>query len=108
MTTDILCPVCKHPIDKHLPIVVGRNYAGCQIVVDGACGCTLLPSDITRMFLDYARTALHPFTHEDLSEILGGNVEKGESIVFQRNKATLRIKHFRLAAKCFADLESDQ
>lgn len=110
MTKPILCPVCGHSIDKHLPLTVG-NDPGCQIVVDGetgvACDCGLLPSDITNMLLLYARTALYPFVHEDLSEVLGGNVQGDESAVFQRNNAILRIKHFRLAAKCFADLNVD-
>lgn len=41
--------------------------------------------------------ALEPFAHEDLCKELGGNVQGGESIVFQRNKAVLKLKHFRLA-----------
>lgn len=42
--------------------------------------------------------ALKPFSHKDLCEALGGNLEGGESIVFQRNHAILKLKHFRLAA----------
>ena len=43
--------------------------------------------------------ALKPFAHEDLGEILGGNAMAGESIVFQRNRAILKIKDFIAAAK---------
>jgi len=43
------------------------------------------------------RDALKPFAHPDLSELLGGNCEAGESIVFRRKNATLKIKHFKVA-----------
>lgn len=42
--------------------------------------------------------ALRPFAHPDLGEILGGNVQGNESIVFQKNKAFLKIGDFRKAA----------
>lgn len=41
--------------------------------------------------------ALAPFTHPDLCEQFGGNVEGAESPVFGRNKAVLRLKDFRSA-----------
>lgn len=40
------------------------------------------------------REALEVFSHPDLCRVLGGNAEKGESIVFQRNEAILRLKDF--------------
>lgn len=39
--------------------------------------------------------ALEPFAHPDLAKSLGGNIEKDESPVFGRDKALLRIKHFK-------------
>lgn len=43
--------------------------------------------------------ALKPFTHPDLLVSLGGNVEGDDSPVYGRNKAILKLKHFRNAAK---------
>lgn len=40
------------------------------------------------------REALAPFAHPDLFRVTAGNVEGGESIVFQRNNAILKLKHF--------------
>lgn len=41
--------------------------------------------------------ALKPFAQYDLCLILGGNAEGDESIVFKRNYAVLKIKHFKKA-----------
>lgn len=41
--------------------------------------------------------ALKPFTADDLCEILGGNCDGEESVVFGRKDTELKIKHFRVA-----------
>jgi len=40
-----------------------------------------------------------PFSHPDLSRIMGGNAKGDDSIVFQRNDAILRIGDFKAAAE---------
>ena len=44
--------------------------------------------------VDRAVLALEPFAHPDLRRLLGGNAQGLESIVFQRNRAILRIGDF--------------
>jgi len=46
--------------------------------------------------------ALKPFAHPDLHELLGGNVQGDDSIVFQRNGAFLTIGDFRRASAAIA------
>lgn len=43
--------------------------------------------------------ALKPFAHDDLCIMLGGCSEElgGENIIYQRNKAVLKLKHFKKA-----------
>ena len=41
--------------------------------------------------------ALEPFSHDDLCILLGGNCEGGESKIYGRNKAILKLKDFRKA-----------
>lgn len=43
--------------------------------------------------------ALKPFVHEDLSRLFSGNNLGDDSIVFQRNKAVLKIGDFKKAKK---------
>jgi len=47
--------------------------------------------------------ALEPFAHEDLSILLGGNVEGDNSPVYQRNKAKLFIRNFKLAKELLSE-----
>lgn len=98
---DIICPVCNHPIDKHMPnSIIGD--AGCYIIVNGSvgtfCDCQLLPSDIVRLYLESGREALAPFAHPDLCESLGGNIQGEKSIIFQRNHAIITLEDTRRAA----------
>jgi len=51
-----------------------------------------------RKLLEFAERALEPFSHPDLSEQLSGNTKGSESIVYERNKATLTLGDFRKAA----------
>lgn len=51
------------------------------------------------------REALKPFTHDDLCEMLGGNVEGDESPVFNRNHAMLKLKDFRKARAVLSETE---
>ena len=44
--------------------------------------------------VDDAEKALKPFAKEDLAKIVGGNVEGGESVVYQKVNTQLKIKHF--------------
>jgi hypothetical protein len=54
--------------------------------------------------IERLRSALAPFSHPDLSAILGGTKDS-TSIVFQRNCAILRIGDFEKAAAALADKE---
>ena len=47
--------------------------------------------------IDQLEAALTPFLHDDLCEVLGGNIQGDDSIVFQRNTAKLTLGHFRAA-----------
>ena len=42
--------------------------------------------------------ALRPFTHPDLCETLGGNVQGDESPLWARNRAMLKLGHFKTAS----------
>ena len=63
--------------------------------ITGSCHCRTKEAEK----IDQLVEALKPFTHPDLSQILEGNCEGDDSIVFQRNKAILRIGDFRKALK---------
>ena len=56
-----------------------------------------LYDEVTRLTreLEEAKDILEPFSHEDLCEQLGGNAEGDLSIIFQRNKAVLRLGDFK-------------
>ena len=49
------------------------------------------------------RAALAPFTHNALSEMMGGNCDGDNSIVFQRNKAKLTIGDFKAAQEALQE-----
>lgn len=49
------------------------------------------------------RKALEPFAHPDLCKILSGNTNGDESIVFGRDKANLKLKHFIAARALLED-----
>lgn len=51
--------------------------------------------------------ALEPFAHADLSELLGGNVEGDDSIVFQKKDAKLTIGDFRRARELVLSLTKE-
>lgn len=61
---------------------------------NSGCNC---PAWKLRALLGACYTALKPFAHKDLTEVLGGNVEGRESIVYQRNMAKLRLGDFQIA-----------
>lgn len=46
-----------------------------------------------------AKEVIEKFSHPDLTEMLGGNSEElgGENIIYVRNRAILKIKHFSAA-----------
>ena len=48
------------------------------------------------------RGALLPFTHEDLQNAYGGNVEGEMSIIYQRGHAVLRLGHFNDALRALS------
>ena len=54
-----------------------------------------------RKRIEELEKALKPFTHTDLTEMLGGcAIALGdENVIYQRNKAILKIKHFKQAQK---------
>ncbi len=49
--------------------------------------------------------ALKPFSHADLCRLVHANTKDNKSLIFQRGKAILRIKHFRKARKLVTDIK---
>ena len=54
-----------------------------------------------RKEIEHLREIIKPFAHEDLCEVLSGNVEGDARIVWVRNKAKLTIGDFRAANEEF-------
>lgn len=66
--------------------------------------------DAVKAEIERLRAALEPFAHPDLRLRLGGNSKReGDgAIVFQRNKAKLKLKHFDRAAEALSPTQEDK
>jgi hypothetical protein len=81
------------------------NYSPDALVItDGGRRYTVAQS---AALLNELTGALEPFADEALCKIHPSNTVGEESIVFQRNKSVLKIKHFRKAKAALASAKGE-
>jgi hypothetical protein len=72
-----------------------KQFAAVPDVICSECEQTSAVTD----YIKKLEKALEPFSADDLCDVLGGNCDGEESVVFGRKDTELKIKHFRAARK---------
>lgn len=69
------------------------------------CGVVLSTDKGFRLKLERTREALQPFAKDEFCVELGGNVQGGDSPVFERQRAMLKLSDFRRAQNVWRELD---